>query len=139
MADVQHTGGCHCGAVRFKLSAPAEVVVNDCNCSVCYKKQNRHFIIPQTKFTLLQGEDYLTTYRFNTGVAKHMFCKVCGVQSFYQPRCTPDGYGIAPHCVDPGTITDIKIEAFDGQNWEATIERERKEKANRQNDPNESS
>ena len=42
---------------------------------------------------LLQGADCLTTYAFNTRKAKHTFCRECGVQSFYQPRSNPDGYG----------------------------------------------
>lgn len=39
-----------------------------------------------------QGEDNITTYTFNTGQAKHTFCKTCGVESFYSPRLDPNGY-----------------------------------------------
>lgn len=84
--DILHTGGCHCGAIRFQVLAPKRLHVYNCNCSVCHKKQNKHFIVPKSKFTLLQGEEYLTTYTFNTHQAKHTFCKTCGVQSFYTPR-----------------------------------------------------
>ena len=84
--DILHTGGCHCGAIRFQVLAPKRLHVYNCNCSVCHKKQNKHFIVPKSKFTLLQGEQYLTTYTFNTHQAKHTFCKTCGVQSFYTPR-----------------------------------------------------
>ncbi|XP_072163652.1 centromere protein V-like [Diadema setosum] len=115
---VKHTGGCHCGAVRFEILAPAIVNVWDCNCSVCVKKQNIHFIVPNSRFKLLQGEDSLTCYTFNTHKAKHTFCKICGVQSFYTPRSNPDGKGINPNCVDKGTIQKTIVQVFDGSNWE---------------------
>ena len=69
----------------------------------------------------LQGQDDLTCYTFNTHQAKHLFCNTCGVQSFYRPRSNPDGYGVMPHCVDVGTVKDIKVEFCDGQNWEKFI------------------
>ncbi|XP_029467165.1 centromere protein V isoform X2 [Rhinatrema bivittatum] len=90
---VKHTGGCHCGAVRFEVWASTDLHVFDCNCTVCVKKQNRHFIVPAAHFKLLKGADNLTTYTFNTHKAQHTFCKTCGVQSFYTPRSNPDGCG----------------------------------------------
>ncbi len=81
MSDkIKYTGSCHCGAVKFEILAPAKLKVIDCNCSVCKKKQNRHFILPAVDFTLLKGHDSLTTYTFNTNQAQHKFCKKCGVQ-----------------------------------------------------------
>lgn len=121
---VRHTGGCHCGSVRFEVWAPSDLHVYDCNCSICVMKQNRHFIVPHNKFNLLQGADKLATYTFNTHQAKHTFCSTCGVQSFYQPRSNPDGYGIMPHCLDTGTVTSVTVEQFDGSNWEETIKAE---------------
>ncbi|XP_006815732.1 centromere protein V-like [Saccoglossus kowalevskii] len=115
---VRHVGGCHCGAVRFEVFAPDVVEVSECNCSICVKKQNHHFIVPNSKFKILQGEDNLTCYTFNTHVAKHTFCKTCGVQSFYSPRSNPDGKGIAIHCLDPGTMKDVTRASVDGANWE---------------------
>ncbi|XP_078598314.1 centromere protein V-like [Branchiostoma floridae x Branchiostoma japonicum] len=120
--DVVHTGGCHCGAVQFVVMAPPVLQAVDCNCSICFKKQNRHFIVPKAKFKLLQGEDNLTCYTFNTHQAKHLFCKTCGVQSFYSPRSNPDGYGVMPHCLDQVTVERVVVETFDGQNWEQTIQ-----------------
>ena len=78
--------------------------------------------MPTSKFKLLQGADNLTTYTFDTHQAKHTFCKTCGVQSFYTPRSNPDGYGVAPHCLDPGTVKRVEVETFDGQNWEKAME-----------------
>ncbi|XP_032072966.1 centromere protein V [Thamnophis elegans] len=118
---VKHTGGCHCGAVRFEVWASDNLHVFDCNCSICVKKQNRHFIVPASHFKLLKGADHLTTYTFNTHAAQHTFCKTCGVQSFYTPRSNPDGYGIAPHCLDEGTITKITVEPINGKEWEKAV------------------
>ncbi|KAJ7333826.1 hypothetical protein OS493_015918 [Desmophyllum pertusum] len=118
---VKHRGGCHCRKVRFEVMAPAVIHVYDCNCSICHKKQNKHFIVPQDQFTLLEGKENLTCYTFNTHAAQHLFCKTCGVQSFYIPRSNPDGYGIMPHCLDEGTVENIELEACDGQNWEKFI------------------
>nr|XP_033777935.1 centromere protein V [Geotrypetes seraphini] len=119
---VKHTGGCHCGAVRFEVWASTDLHVFDCNCSICVKKQNRHFIVPAARFKLLKGSDNLTTYTFNTHKAKHTFCKTCGVQSFYRPRSNPDGYGVAPHCLDDdGTVLSINVEQINGKEWEKAM------------------
>ncbi|XP_047235299.1 centromere protein V isoform X1 [Girardinichthys multiradiatus] len=175
---VTHLGGCHCGAVRFEVWSSPDLHVFHCNCSICTKKQNHHFIVPKSRFTLLQGVDNLTTYTFNTHVAKHTFCRTCGVQSFYTPRSNPDGYGttpassidirrshlsvtvrvenrnlmitiggkyfkletvlfccsdlvcfclftpsgVAPHCLDPGTVRSIIVEKFCGEQWEESLQ-----------------
>ena len=80
---VMHAGGCHCGRVRFEAEAPAAITVTDCNCSICSKTGYLHLIVPKSCFKLVQGEEFLTSYRFNTGAAQHLFCKVCGIRSFY--------------------------------------------------------
>ncbi|XP_012887410.1 PREDICTED: centromere protein V [Dipodomys ordii] len=118
---VKHTGGCHCGAVRFEVWASADLHIFDCNCSICKKKQNRHFIVPASRFKLLKGAESLTTYTFNTHKAQHTFCKKCGVQSFYTPRSNPGGFGIAPHCLDEGTVRSMVTEEFNGSDWEKAM------------------
>ncbi|XP_014668889.1 PREDICTED: centromere protein V-like [Priapulus caudatus] len=131
--DVLHTGGCHCGAVRFEVWAPPTLRAIRCNCSVCTKKQNWHFVVAARKFRLLAGEASLHEYRFGTRAARHTFCGVCGVQSFYTPRSNPDGRGIAPHCLDPGTVVAVTWELFDGRRWEQAM-RERPELRERSRD-----
>ncbi|XP_013377502.1 PREDICTED: centromere protein V [Chinchilla lanigera] len=118
---VKHTGGCHCGAVRFEVWASADLHIFDCNCSICKKKQNKHFIVPASRFKLLKGAESITTYTFNTHKAQHTFCKRCGVQSFYTPRSNPGGFGIAPHCLDDGTVRSVVIEEFNGSDWEKAM------------------
>ena len=109
--------------MRFEVQAPAEIAVAQCNCSICSKSGYLHLIVPKSQFRLLQGEDFLTTYGFNTGIAQHFFCKVCGIKSFYVPRSDPDGYSVNVRCLDPGTVTRMEIKTFDGQNWERAIRR----------------
>lgn len=113
-----HRGGCHCGRVRFEVEAPAEITVTDCNCSICVRTGYQHLIVPKERFKLVQGEEFLTNYRFNTGAAQHLFCKVCGIKSFYVPRSHPDGISVNARCLDPGTVTHMEFEPFDGRNWE---------------------
>ena len=113
-----HAGGCHCGAVRFEVEAPAEIEAAECNCSICRAVGYLHLIVPRASFRLLSGTDRLTSYRFNTGVAEHLFCSSCGIKSFYAPRSHPDGYSVNVRCLDPATIASTKIVAFDGANWE---------------------
>jgi hypothetical protein len=113
-----HSGGCHCGAVRFEVEAPAELEAYECNCSICTKTAFLHLIVPEARFRLLTGADALTDYRFNTGVAKHLFCRHCGVKSFYRPRSNPDGWSVNARCLDPGRIARLEVKPFDGRNWE---------------------
>ncbi len=119
MAFTWRAGGCHCGAVRFEASLPEVIEAQSCNCSVCAKTGFVHIIAPESRFRLARGGDRLTSYRFNTGVAEHLFCSTCGVKSFYRPRSNPDGWSINARCLDEAETLDIRIEAFDGKNWEA--------------------
>jgi hypothetical protein len=113
-----HTGGCHCGRVRFEVIAPANIDVVDCDCSMCSKSGFLHLIVPAERFKLLYGRDALTTYTFNTGVAKHFFCATCGVKSFYVPRSHPNGFSINARCLDGGTVLSMTVSAFNGRDWE---------------------
>ena len=113
-----HAGGCHCGRVRFEFGAPAEVEVLDCDCCICRKHGYLHLIVPDDRFKLLQGRDSLTLYTFNSHAAKHLFCSVCGVKSFYKPRSHPDGISVNARCVDEGTIESMSITPFNGRDWE---------------------
>ena len=112
-----YQGSCHCGNVKFEVEAPEHIEADYCNCSICAKSGFLHLIVPLSKFRLLKGSNQLTTYTFNTGVAKHTFCKVCGVKPFYTPRSNPDGVDINVNCLDTKAAL-INITGFDGQNWE---------------------
>jgi len=111
------SGSCHCKAIVFEVDAADSVEVEDCNCSVCAKCGYLHLIVPLSRFRLIQGEESLTTYTFNTKVAKHTFCKVCGCKPFYTPRSNPDGMDINVRCLDTKP-SNIVIQPFNGQQWE---------------------
>ncbi|XP_041002424.1 centromere protein V [Juglans microcarpa x Juglans regia] len=118
---VVHNGGCHCRNVRWRVRAPTSIVAWDCNCSNCFMRTNTHFIVPAERFELLgDSRQFLTTYTFGTHTAKHTFCKVCGITSFYIPRSNPDGVAVTFRCVDPGTLTHVEIKYFDGRNWDSS-------------------
>lgn len=121
--SITHRGGCHCGAVRFEVEAPARLTVSDCNCSICRMSGFQHLIVPAARFRLLRGEGELQTYSFGTGVAKHMFCRRCGIKSFYVPRSNPDGFSVNLRCLDEGTVEAVAHEPFDGRNWEESAAR----------------
>ena len=113
-----YQGGCHCGAVKFEVEAPEDIEVEDCNCSICRMTGFLHLIVPLAKFKLVQGSESLATYRFNTGVAQHKFCKVCGIKPFYIPRSNPDGVDVNARCLSTEPRSQ-KVVPFDGRNWEA--------------------
>ena len=115
---ITHAGGCHCGRVRFEVLAPPRIEVADCNCSMCTKSGYLHLIVPKDRFTLSRGGEALTTYTFNTHVAKHLFCCHCGVKSFYVPRSHPDGISVNARCIDSGTIESMSVIPFEGRDWE---------------------
>ena len=80
-----------------------------------------HLIVGLDAFRLIRGEDDLTTYTFNTGVARHHFCRHCGVKSWYVPRSHPEGVSVNVNCLQPGTIASVSVQPFDGRNWEQNI------------------
>lgn len=114
-------GGCHCGRVRFRVTADLDTVT-ECNCSICTKKGILHLIVPPENFELLSGKEDLATYTFNTGVAKHTFCKHCGIHPFYVPRSDPDKIDVNARCLDDVDLSRLKLKFFDGRNWERAIQ-----------------
>jgi hypothetical protein len=116
-----YAGGCHCGQVRFEVDTDLARVV-ECNCSICTRKAYLHVIVPPERFRLLAGAEALTTYRFGTGVARHHFCRHCGIASFYVPRSHPDHFDVNARCLDDVDVAALRIEPFDGRNWEENVD-----------------
>lgn len=112
-AHVVHRGGCHCGRVRFEVDAPAAVEALECACSICRMSGYLHLIVPASRFRLTSGADALNEYAFNTGTARHLFCRYCGIKPFYVPRSHPDGIDVNVRCLDPGTVTALTVTLFD--------------------------
>ncbi len=117
-----YEGSCHCGLVTFEVETSDSVEVENCNCSICQMSGFLHLIVPKENFRLITGENNLSTYKFNTGVAEHKFCKVCGIKSFYIPRSNPDGVDVNLRCLKVKP-KNIKVIDFDGQNWELNAHR----------------
>ncbi len=117
---VKHSGGCHCGRVRFEVVAPTHLEVTDCDCTICAKSGYLHLIVAKSRFKLLSGTEVLTTYEFNTLTAKHLFCSICGIKAFYVPRSHPDGYSVNARCLDEGTVESLSVIPSDGKNWDKT-------------------
>jgi hypothetical protein len=99
--------------------------VSECNCSICARKGYLHLIVPPERFELLSGRDDLSTYTFNTGTAKHHFCRHCGVAAFYIPRSDPDKIDVNARCLDGVDPASLRIGRFDGRNWERALAEER--------------
>jgi hypothetical protein len=116
-----YEGGCHCGRVRFRVTASLDRV-SECNCSMCTKKGFLHLIVAPEQFELVSGADVLTTYEFNTKVAKHRFCRLCGVHAFYTPRSDPDKIDVNVRCLDGVDLSSLAVSPFDGQNWEQSMQ-----------------
>ena len=116
---ITHHGGCHCGRVRFEVDAPADVDALDCNCSICRMTGFLHLIVPAARFRLTSGRDDLAEYTFNTGMAKHRFCRHCGIKSFYVPRSHPDGIDVNVRCLDPATMASLRVAPFDDTDRDA--------------------
>lgn len=120
---ITYKGSCHCGAVQFEVDAPGKLTVIECNCSICEMTAYLHLIVPASRFRLVSGNEHLNTYSFNTGVAKHKFCRICGIKPFYIPRSNPDGIDVNVRCIDKNSIKEIEVRPFDGRNWERNADK----------------
>jgi hypothetical protein len=109
-------GGCHCGAVRFRVQLSDGLrTARRCSCSYCRMRGAVALSAPLDGITILAGEDRLGEYRFNTGTAKHHFCSVCGIYTHHQRRSNPNEYGINAACLDGVSPFDFaELPVFDG-------------------------
>lgn len=112
----QHTGGCHCGAVRYQVEVDLSKPVVQCNCSICSRTGTLLTFVPPTAFKLLQGEENLTDYQFNKKVIHHLFCKTCGIRSFARGQ-GPSGPMVAinTRCLDDVDATTLPTHSYDGK------------------------
>ncbi|HEX3770780.1 MAG TPA: GFA family protein [Polyangiaceae bacterium] len=111
-----HTGGCHCGKVRYEVNIDLSAPVISCNCSMCNKKGTLLAFAPASEFKLLQGQDALTNYQFNKKVLDHLFCSTCGVTSFARGKGR-DGapmVAINTRCIDGVAVDKLQVKHFDG-------------------------
>ena len=119
-AVTPHTGRCHCGAIRFEFSSDHRGAVR-CNCSYCVRKAALHHRVMADAFVLSAGTDALAEYRFGTGLARHHFCRVCGIHTHCHPRSAPEQVNVNLHCVDApdALLSALELSDFDGRHWPA--------------------
>lgn len=124
-----YEGGCHCGRVRFRIEVDLEqTLIGECNCSICTKKGILHLPVSRANMQILSGADDLTAYTFNTGTARHTFCRHCGIHAFYNPRTDPQNYSVNARCLDafdPDTMGPRRL--FEGRHWEEAFARSHNE------------
>lgn len=119
--SISEEGACHCGTVKFRIKAPLPLSLVRCNCSICRMTGFLHLFVDKDGLEILEGEDNLQLYQFGSKTAKHLFCKTCGVKSFYVPRSHPDGWSINANCLTPEVRQRAHYRDFDGVNWEQNI------------------
>jgi len=114
-------GGCHCGRVRYSVSTEPDIAADGCNCSICRMSGFMHLLVARNDFRLLEGEAELVEYQFNSGIARHYFCRNCGIKSFYVPRSHPHGISVNVNCLDRDGIKSVTVTPFDGEDWEKNV------------------
>jgi hypothetical protein len=110
-----YTGLCHCGAVRFSIDTTISELTT-CNCSLCRKKNALMTMVPERALTVIDGEAMLSLYQWNTRVAKHYFCRQCGIYVFHRKRSAPDHFGVNVFCLENFDPDSIPVQARSGAN-----------------------
>ena len=107
------TGACHCGAVEFQVSLENGLEnLMRCNCSLCRRKGAIMAGVPLDSLRVTRGADNLGLYQWNSKVAKHYFCKTCGIYTHHARRSNPNEYGFNVGCldgVDPFALGEIAV------------------------------
>lgn len=118
MENVEKKGQCHCGAVKFKVKlSDGFNTIRRCTCSICRMRGAIAVSAELSGLEILEGQDALSEYRFNTGQAKHFFCSKCGIYTFQQRRSNPNQYGINVACLEGISPFDFpEVIVLDGQN-----------------------
>ena len=108
-----YTGSCHCGTVKFTVQTTLAPALR-CNCSLCKRKGTVMAPVALDHFKLLAGADVLSLYQFNTRVAEHYFCKLCGIYTFHRPRSRRDIYRVNVGCLDGVDALALEVDVHDG-------------------------
>lgn len=110
METVIKIGHCHCGAVEFEIELEGEISKGmRCNCSLCKRKGAVMAAVTIDKLRVIKGADNLALYQWNTGVAKHYFCKTCGIYTHHQRKKNPNEFAFNIACFD-----DIDLATLEG-------------------------
>ena len=109
-----YKGSCHCGAINFEVESDL-TVVKQCNCSICKRKFTKMGIANKDKLKITKGESNLSLYQFGSNIAKHYFCKTCGIYTHHGRKSDPNGIGFNIGCIDSVDIFDVKSETLDNK------------------------
>lgn len=108
-----YSGSCHCGAVRFEARTTLSPAVR-CNCSFCRRRGAVMANVQAEDFRLLAGEEALGLYQWNMRIAKHYFCKRCGIYAFHRPRMRPEIYRVNVGCLEGVDPYALEVTVQDG-------------------------
>ncbi|MCG6243432.1 GFA family protein [Vibrio diabolicus] len=113
-----HRLSCHCGKVELELALPNGIEKpRRCDCSMCRRRGAIVASVPLNGIRIVQGEDVLKLYQFNTRTAKHFFCGECGIYTHHQRRSDPSEYGYNVGCLEGVNPYELgTIEVMDGVN-----------------------
>ena len=117
-----YRGGCHCGALRFRVTGEIEELA-ECNCSICAKTGYLHWEVDPEQFSLETDEAAFADYQFGTLTSHNYFCTTCGISPFRRSRTAPEKIDINARCLEGVSLSGIPVEFFDGVHWEEQIKR----------------
>ena len=118
---LKHRASCHCGTVVLELDLPDGIVdPRRCDCSMCRRRGAIVASVPLAGITIVQGDEALRLYQFNTKVAKHYFCSICGIYTHHQRRSFPNQFGYNVGCLEGINPFDLEtVPLNDGVNHPA--------------------
>ena len=128
---MKYQGSCHCHSVKFVIESNLEKIVQ-CNCSICIRRNAKMIMIPKENFKLLEGSKDLSLYQFNTDVAKHFFCKICGINTHNKRRTNPNAFGVNVGCLDGFDMSWIQNVSDFTNGQEFTLENQKQGEASLQ-------
>ena len=109
-----HNVKCHCGAVELQVNNDLDII-KQCNCSICKRKNAKMAMVSKETLSIIKGKEYLTSYKFNTMIAEHFFCKICGIYTHHNRKSDPNGMGVNLGCIDQLDSTGYDALSFDGR------------------------
>jgi hypothetical protein len=107
-----HKGSCHCKAIEFEIESDLDKIMQ-CNCSICIRKNAKMCMVSKDSIQIIKGKENLTSYKFNTMIAEHFFCKTCGIYTHHNRRSDPNGAAINIGCIDAINPFNYEAEFID--------------------------
>ena len=104
-------GKCHCGSIKFSINTKIRDL-RRCNCSICSRKGFVMGTALIDELTITSGEKNLTSYKWNTKIAEHFFCKICGINTHHKRRSDPNQYGYNIGCIEGFEMSWIEDAPF---------------------------